>query len=52
MATVVIFIDHLEYITAFCCILWSFVNVWALWYILPRFGILCQENSGNPDHDP
>jgi hypothetical protein len=26
-----------------------FGNVVVLWYIFPRFGILCQEKSGNPD---
>jgi hypothetical protein len=29
-------------------ILWPFGNVVVLWYIFPRFGILCQEKSGNP----
>jgi hypothetical protein len=23
----------------------------AIWYIFPRFGMLCQEKSGNPDRD-
>jgi hypothetical protein len=22
-----------------------------IWYILPRFGLLCPEKSGNPDFD-
>jgi Na+/H+-dicarboxylate symporter len=30
-------------------ILWPFGNVVVSWYIFPRFGILCQEKSGNPD---
>jgi hypothetical protein len=29
-------------------ILWPFVNVVEIWYIFPHFGILCQEESGNP----
>jgi hypothetical protein len=29
-------------------ILWPFCNVVVIWYIFPRFGILCQEKSGNP----
>jgi hypothetical protein len=29
--------------------LWPFGNVVAIWYIFPRFGILCQEKSGNPE---
>jgi hypothetical protein len=28
-------------------ILWPFGNVMVIWYIFPRFGILCQEKSGN-----
>jgi hypothetical protein len=44
---------HLEYITAIGYILWLFGNLLAIWYILPRFGILCQEKSGNPyDGEP
>jgi hypothetical protein len=31
--------------------LWPFGNVVVIWYILPRFGILCQEKSGNPGAD-
>jgi hypothetical protein len=30
-------------------ILWPFGNVAVIWYIFLRFGILCQEKSGNPD---
>jgi hypothetical protein len=26
---------------------WPFGNLMAIWYIFPRFGILCQEKSGN-----
>jgi hypothetical protein len=29
-------------------ILWQFGNAVVIWYIFPRFGILCQEKSGNP----
>jgi hypothetical protein len=32
-------------------ILWPFGNVVVIWYIFPRFGILCQEKSGNPAHN-
>jgi hypothetical protein len=47
----------LVYFMANCCILWAFVYI--LWpfgnfvifgYIFPRFGMLYQEESGNPDH--
>jgi hypothetical protein len=44
-----IFYGHLEFFTAIWYILWPFGNVVAIWYIFPRFGILCQEKSGNPD---
>jgi hypothetical protein len=27
---------------------WLFEIVVLIWYIFPRFGILCQEKSGNP----
>jgi hypothetical protein len=37
-----IFYGNLVYFTAI-------VNVVVIWYIFPRFGILCQEKSGNPD---
>jgi hypothetical protein len=30
-------------------ILWPFGNVVIIWYVLPRFGILYHEESGNPD---
>jgi hypothetical protein len=42
-----IFFGHLEYITAIWYILWPFGNLVAIWFIVPRFGILCQEISGN-----
>jgi hypothetical protein len=37
----------LEYITAIWYILWPFGNLAVIWYNFPRFGILCQEKSGN-----
>jgi hypothetical protein len=40
----------LEYFTVIWFILWPFGNVVVIWYIFVRFGILCQEQSGNPDH--
>jgi hypothetical protein len=43
-----IFYGHLEYFTVLWYILWPFGNVVIIWYISPRFGILCQEKSGNP----
>jgi hypothetical protein len=43
-----IFYSHLEYFTVLWYILWPFGNVMEIWYIFPRFGILCQEKSGNP----
>jgi hypothetical protein len=41
------FCGHLEYFTVILCILWPLGNVVVIWYIFPRFGILCQEKSGN-----
>jgi hypothetical protein len=32
-------------------ILWTLGNLVAIRYIFPRFGILCQEKSGNPARD-
>jgi hypothetical protein len=29
-------------------ILWPFGNFVVIWHMFPRFGILCQEKSGNP----
>jgi hypothetical protein len=43
-----IFYGHLEYITAIWYIPWPFGNFVAMWYLFPRFGVLCQEKSGNP----
>jgi hypothetical protein len=40
------FYGHLEYIT----VIWPFDKLEAIWYILPRFGILNNEKSGNPGH--
>jgi hypothetical protein len=31
---------------------WPFGNLVAIWYIFPRFGILCREKSGNPGRKP
>jgi hypothetical protein len=45
MANVSIFYGHLKCITAIWYILWTFGN---LVVILPGFGILYQEQSGNP----
>jgi hypothetical protein len=39
----------LEYFVVIWYILWSFGNIVLIWYISLRFGILCQEKSGNPD---
>jgi hypothetical protein len=57
-----IFYGHLEYFTVIWNILrsfgifyghlvyiWPFGNVVVIWYIIPRFGLLCQEKSGNPE---
>jgi hypothetical protein len=30
-------------------IFWPFGNVVLIWFIFTRFGILCEEKSGNPD---
>jgi hypothetical protein len=43
-----IFYGHLEHFTVIWYILWPFGNVVAIWYIFPRFGLLCREKSGNP----
>jgi hypothetical protein len=48
MENVGIVYGHLEYIKAIWYILWALVNLVLIWYILHRFGILCQEKSGNP----
>jgi hypothetical protein len=38
----------LEYFTGIWYILRPFGNVVVIWYIFPRFGILCEEKSGSP----
>jgi hypothetical protein len=43
-----IFYCHLEYCTVIWYILWPFGKVVVIWYLFLRFGILCQEKSGNP----
>jgi hypothetical protein len=42
---------HTEYFTVIWYILWPFCNVVVIWFIFPRFGILCQEKSGNPGEE-
>jgi hypothetical protein len=37
------------YVVEIWYILWIFGYVVVIWYIFPRFGILCQEKSGNTD---
>jgi hypothetical protein len=39
---------HLKYIMAIRYILLPFGNLVVIWYIFPRLGILCQEQTGNP----
>jgi hypothetical protein len=55
MENVGIFYAHLEDVSIFYAhlenvidILWSFGNFVVIWYNFPRFGIFCQEKSGNP----
>jgi hypothetical protein len=43
-----IFYGHLEYYTVIGYILWPFGNVVVIRHIFPRFGLLCEEKSGNP----
>jgi hypothetical protein len=43
-----IFYWHFEYFTVIWYILWPFGNVVIIWHVIHRFGILCQEKSGNP----
>jgi hypothetical protein len=45
------FYGYLEYFTVIWYILWSFINAVVIWYIFPRFGLLCQEKSGNPAYE-
>jgi hypothetical protein len=49
-------LEYLEFVTALWYILWPFgtfyghlVILWQLGIFFPRFGLLCQEKSGNPD---
>jgi hypothetical protein len=48
MEKVGLFSGRLAYIIAILYILWPFGNLVAIWYIFPRFGILCHEKSGIP----
>jgi hypothetical protein len=48
MESVDTFYVHLEYITVFWCILWTFGNLVVIWYIFLCFGTLYHEKSGNP----
>jgi hypothetical protein len=61
MENVGIFYVHTGYFTVIWYILWSFgilpgrlVFLWSfgndvlIWYISPRFGMFCEEKSGNP----
>jgi hypothetical protein len=50
MEKAVIFYGHSEYFTVIWNNFWPFGNVVVIWYSFRRFGILCQEKSGNPDH--
>jgi hypothetical protein len=50
MESVGIFYGHWEYFTVIWYISCSFDNVVKIWNIFHRFGILCQEKSGNPAH--
>jgi hypothetical protein len=47
MEKVGIFFGHLEHFMAIWNTLWPFGNLVVIWYIFPRFGTLCQEQSGN-----
>jgi hypothetical protein len=43
------FFGHLEHYTAFGTYIFCPIgNLVVIWYMFPRFGILCQEKSGNP----
>jgi hypothetical protein len=44
------YVYSMAIITAIWYILWPFGNLAPIWYIFSRFGILCQEKSGNPGH--
>jgi hypothetical protein len=43
-----IFYNHLEHFTATRNTLWSLCHAVIILYLFHRFGILCQEKSGNP----
>jgi hypothetical protein len=45
---VVYFMVIWNILRSFGVFLWPFGNVVVIWYIFHRFGILCQEKSGNP----
>jgi hypothetical protein len=47
MKNVGIFCFHMEYNMPILYISWSFDNFMVIWYAFKRFGILCQEKSGN-----
>jgi hypothetical protein len=51
MEKVGIFLGYFEYTTAIWNIFRPFGNLEAIWYLFHRFGMLCQEKSGNPDSD-
>jgi hypothetical protein len=48
MENVGIFYGHWDYFTAMCYIFRPFGNFAVIWYILPGFGTLHKEKSGNP----
>jgi hypothetical protein len=50
MEKVSIFFGYFEFITAVWYIFWPLGNLVAIWYLFLRFGILCQEKSGNPGY--
>jgi hypothetical protein len=50
MDNVGVFYYHFKYIT-YVHVVYFVTNFVAIWYIFPRFGILCQEKSGNPAKD-
>jgi hypothetical protein len=52
MENVGILYGCLDYFTAILYILLPFGNLEVIWYIFPRFGIFCEQKSGNPDLHP
>jgi hypothetical protein len=52
LENVALFYAHLEYFADIWDILYPFVTLWYIWYIFSGFGIMFQEKSGNPAHDP